>query len=307
MRVSVGGQSLGEVDVLHERLGHLGYGRELPDQPGGNGGRRRPLPGQLSPEIDHFTERNGRPAQNIRFADAPLLGGQDVTFGDIIDKGVGHNALRGRNHRHLTAIECAHQIGKGAGIPRAVYAAGHDDDDGRALLNELLGHLVVSDPLRAIIFRQERPAAVIGLINEFAVGMAENSHGTGVDDAWNSQFVSQAQNIARAGHVDGFTASDPLRCEVIGAGDMENQVTTTHPRPHGLSLYDISEGYGRAQFAQHGGSALRPAEGNDLIVAFNQLANQALADKSCSAGYKCLHCLFPAARGSNEPRGSKVG
>ena len=124
----------------------------------------------------------------------------------------------------------------------------------------------MGQPLGAIVFGDKRAALEEGFVDHLAVSVPQHRGGAGVDHPGHVKLVSQAQDVAGAGHVDRFGSHPIGAADSVPAGDVKDDVAAGHAFAHRFAVGDVPIGDRGAHDRQFGRAPLRAGQAGDFVT-----------------------------------------
>ncbi len=249
-------------------------------------------------------QRVGLARDDVVFPRPAPLHRQQVSGGDVVHVGPAvHGA--GRQHARPPLQQIAQQLGHRAVIAGAVDQPGQHRDQGKSGLGHSAGHLVVGDPLRAVVLAGPAPLPAVvevRFVHHAAAGVAVDREGGGVDGAGYAQLERGGQHRARALHVDALAQRRP-HADGVPAGDVEDAVHPFHRGSQPGAVVEVAAEHRCTGLFQRtrlcGGARQHP----HAVAALEQEPGEPAANEAGGPGDQVVHGSVWHTRGCGGAHG----
>lgn len=202
------------------------------------------------------------------------------------------DAELGEGHqRHLPGEELVQQLPDRRGVAGTVDAARLDDRAGQAFADQPLRHLV-GLPLGFLVGGGEVLGRVlVGLVDDAAVGVAEDADGGDVDDLRDPRLQRRAEDPFGAADV-GLAHRRALgggNSDLVDGGRVDDGVATLDAAADRPFVAEVADDQLAPQLGQLRALLRIADEGRDLVAAGAQLARDLAADEAGCTRHEDLH------------------
>src|SRR5207245_11344285 len=138
----------------------------------------------------------------------------------------------------------------------------------------------VRDVLRPVVFARERAARARGLVDEAAMGVAEDRDRARVHALRDAELAHGLEDVPRAVNVDAVGLIAAARADPVPRGAVEEALGAGHRAADALAVRDVAQLAAHAERPQIGGAVGVAHERDDRIAGVAETANEPSAEES---------------------------